>query len=134
MEEAWRGTAETTRAIVDLATNHGIPTRIVVLPAHYQVDESVLTQYVNVSGGTQLEFDITRPNRLLAEAAKVAEVKLTDATSVLAAAQKAGQQVHGRVDTHLSPTGHAIIADLLIPDLYETLRSRGSSTTSTTLE
>jgi hypothetical protein len=121
-EAAWHGTATTIRALLDQAMAADIPARIVVIPSHYQLDERALEQLLSGFDSGRADVDTQRPNRVLAAAAAAQGVPLIDATPALLAAQRNGKQVHGLVDTHLSVIGHAVVADLLAPNLVLAIR------------
>ena len=70
-------------------------------------------------------LDSELPDRQLGAALGARGIPYVDALDALAAARSAGEGVYGRVDTHLSARGHAVVYAAIEPRLLAALeRSR----------
>jgi lysophospholipase L1-like esterase len=67
--------------------------------------------------------DPGQPARLLAEGLRARGLDVFDASPALEAAVRAGEpDLYGRVDRHLGPAGHRVLARALVPVLAARLR------------
>jgi len=121
---AWEGTAATVDAIVGLAAEHDVPALVVLLPSHYQVVPEALDLYRGAFDLAPGELDVERPNRRLAAALRARGVPFVDALPALARAHADGRRVFGRIDTHLSAGGHAVVYEAIEDRLLGALAAR----------
>jgi len=110
---AWGVTAEICKDIAALGTEHGIPTFFFLIPQSWQVDDEVFGRYL---AGLELDpVTINRglPNRALAAAMGEHDLNFVDVTAELKQASAEGRKMYGMVDEHLSPGGHAVVAETI---------------------
>lgn len=119
---AWDATADTIADIVALAEQqHGVPAVVVLIPSHYQVVPDALDLYRGAFEMGEQALDATLPDRQLGEALQARGIPYVDALDALSAAQSAGELVYGRVDTHLSARGHAVVYAAIETPLLDAL-------------
>lgn len=111
----WRVTADLSRDLAGLAAQHGAPTLFVLIPYHFQVYEQAFYEYVRGFGIAVETVDIDQPSRRLYQELAARGLEVIDALPSFRAAARAGTQLFGSVDTHLSPAGHAQLAELVGP-------------------
>lgn len=108
----WRITAGIVADIQALADAHGLPTLAVLLPGVYQVERGIAERYADALDLPPSAIDIDQPATLLGTALREEGIDVLDATVALRAASSTGEAaLYGRVDTHLSPEGHRVVAD-----------------------
>jgi hypothetical protein len=89
------------------------------------VDRTLFEAHVELLGVDPDAVDLEQPSRLLLEQLGARQLAAVDATPALRAAWRAGERgLYGRVDTHLEPEGHRVVAELLEPRLSELLLTR----------
>ena len=119
----WADTAEICAGLA--AEARGVPVLFVLLPAVYQVDRTLFERHVQLLGVDPDAVDLDQPSRLLLEQLGARKLAALDATPALRAAWRAGARgLYGRVDTHLEPEGHRVVAELLESPLGELLLTR----------
>ena len=117
----WSVTADILSDIRDVARAHSVPTLFVLMPALYQVDTDEFHRSLR---GFQIDsgaVDLDQPNRLLAAAMRAHHLEVLDVLPAFRQAQQAGRRLYGRVDRHLSPAGHELLARLVEPLVVERL-------------
>ncbi len=121
--ERWSMTATICRDLTDVAAAAGVPTMFVLLPAPYQVDSAIFRQYVTGFGIDQAQVDLDQPSRLLREALEAEGLLVFDVLPVFREAHDQGVILYGRIDRHLSPEGHQLLADQILPWVSRFLRT-----------
>jgi len=111
----WDLTADICRDIAALASQQGIPTLFVLLPAPFQVDSDTFQQFLRGFGIDSATVDLDQPTRLMRQRLEVRHLGVLDALPAFRAAARAGTRLFGRVDRHLSPAGHAVLDSLVEP-------------------
>jgi hypothetical protein len=89
------------------------------------VYEQAFYQYVKGFGIAVDAVDIDQPNRRLSQELGARELEVMDALPSFRAAAREGARLYGSVDTHLSPAGHALLAELVSPRAALLLRPGG---------
>ena len=120
----WSVTADILSDIRDVARAHSVPTLFVLIPAPYQVDSAEFHRSLR---GFQIDsgaVDLDQPNRLLATAMRGHHLEVLDVLPEFREAQQAGSRLYGRVDRHLSPAGHDLLARLVEPLVVKRLGAR----------
>jgi hypothetical protein len=110
----WQVTGEVLADIAAQAAPRQTHVLYILIPPHYYVDEDELATYVWAMGFDRARVDVGQPARLLT--AELARKGLTvfDATPALKRAYDAGRKdLYGRIDRHLAPAGHQVMADAL---------------------
>jgi hypothetical protein len=124
---AWRVTAEVCRDLADEARRHGSGVVVVLVPAVYQVDATVLRDYLRGFHIDPTTVDVDQPNRRLGEELTRLGVPFEDVLPAFRAAQRRGVVLYGTVDQHLSPAGNNFLEQLLAPTLARTLGATAAS-------
>ncbi len=122
---AWGLTAEICAELAASAEAVSAPTLFVLLPAGYQVDRERFERHLALLDVEPDSVDLDQPSRLLRAALAGRGLEAADATPALVAAYERGERdVFGRIDAHLSPAGHRVVADWLEPLVRERLVTR----------
>jgi len=121
--DAWRLSAEVLTEIAALTRAHAVPLLVVFLPGVYQVDRELGARYAATAGLGPSDYDLDLPSRLLGHALEATDLTWIDTLETLRSAHRAGiAPLYGRVDTHLAPAGHRVVAEAVAPWLLEHLR------------
>jgi hypothetical protein len=123
----WDVTADICADIAAEAAKYDTPALFVMLPAAYQVDRAEFEDYLRGFRIDENLLDIDQPNRLMMAKLSERGLDVLDATEALRAAHARGVRTHGRVDPHFNSAGHATVADLVEPVLFERLSAAGAS-------
>lgn len=123
----WRVTGDICADIAALAASHGAAAVFVLIPSSYQVHREQFVTFARGFGLDTTQVDLDQPNRLLGEALRARGLVVVDPLDSLRAAARAGQQLFGSVDRHLSPSGHAVIERTLRPAAAAALVARGGA-------
>ncbi len=119
----WEAAANILAEIARGAERHGAASLVVLIPAHYQVNEEAGSAAARARGFGPGEFDLEQPSRIFSESLRTRGVETIDALPELRRRYRAGQELYGSVDRHLSPEGHGVLAELLAPRLGEIVRA-----------
>jgi hypothetical protein len=112
----WRVTADLCTEIADTAQKRGTPSVFVLLPGAYQVDEDLGRAYVRAIGLKPEDVDMDQPSVLMRKELEARGLCVVDALPALRAAQCLSENtLFGKVDTHLTPGGHAVLAATIFP-------------------
>jgi hypothetical protein len=128
----WVVTANICRDIAEVARQHGLPTLFVLLPTPFQVDREEFWRFVRGFGIDPATVDLEQPNRLVAAELRARGLRFVDVLPAFRDAHRAGRRLYGRVDRHLSPAGHELLARVLEPIVAEYL-GHGAGVASTTM-
>jgi hypothetical protein len=126
----WATTADTVAKIVALAAQNGAATVVVLIPGAYQVDPELAAAYARGIGVDPGQLDVDQPARLLGAELAARGIPLLDLLPALRAAR--GQELYGRVDTHLAPAGHEVVARELVEPLVQAMRAEVEPSTPPT--
>ena len=111
---AWGVTAELCEEIADLGEAHETPVLFVLLPTLYQVDRELSERYRRAFGIEPQAIDLDQPSQLLRREFAARGLDLVDLTAAMWRMHETeGVKMYGSVDTHLSPEGHRVVAELL---------------------
>ncbi|RKY20326.1 MAG: hypothetical protein DRQ55_08030 [Planctomycetota bacterium] len=88
----------------------GAKLAILLVPAEYQIDESLLRRVAQARGRQLEEFDTKRPQRALIKACKRLHIPVLDAFDVVNEAGKRAPMFRPR-ETHVNDLGHALMAE-----------------------
>ncbi|MBN1563390.1 MAG: SGNH/GDSL hydrolase family protein [Anaerolineae bacterium] len=119
--ERWPLTANTLADIVQEANQYDIPAIIVLLPSIYQVDQNRLDWAIDAFGIKREEVDLAQPGRRLQDELQRYDIELIDLLPEFREEAAQGTVLFGRIDTHLSPAGHTLVADALAPIILDKL-------------
>ena len=120
----WEVTGDICGDIAAMAAEHGAATLFVLIPSSYQVHRDQFITFARGFGLDTTQVDLDQPNRLLGGALRKRGLAVVDPLDSLRAAARAGEQLFGSVDRHLSPTGHAVIERALRPAVASALGER----------
>jgi hypothetical protein len=120
---SWAVTADVLAAIEAEGKKYNIPTVFVLLPALYQIDKVEFERARFASGLDKAQVDLDQPQRLLTVESEKRGLVVIDMLKAMREANDRGiKDLYGRVDRHLSPNGHKLIADYLMPHLSNYLK------------
>ena len=109
---AWEISAQRMMEISEIGSEHGFPIVFILVPTDQQVDPAWLNFYVTSFDLKLAEVDLHQPNSRLATL--VGEnVNLVDPLDRYLQAYTQGVRPYGEVDSHFSPEGHSLMADVL---------------------
>ena len=112
----WGRTAELCAEMAASADWADVPVLFVFLPGLYQVDEEMSRRYVDALGIDSTTVDLDQASRLLGAQLDARGLDWLDVTPVLRRAHASGvPDLFGRVDTHLAPGGHRLVAEAVAP-------------------
>jgi hypothetical protein len=111
---AWDVTIGVLRALAEEAQAKGTPTLFVLVPERLQVHREEFLRYLTGFDIDPASVDLDQPSRVLRAGLEAAGLHVVDALEPFRAAA-AGTRLHGVVDQHLSPEGHRVLTDLILP-------------------
>ena len=120
----------TEKMILDLrreVESDGSEFWLVSIPDRYQIENDYWQQWVAKYNLNVKDFDLTLPNRHLAEFAQRNGINFLDTTESLMNAQNKGQSIYWKIDAHLNPLGHKVIADFVTSHLSKPEPTRGEN-------
>lgn len=120
----WRNTADICARIAGRAREAGIATIFVLIPAPHQVDRAVFREYVRGFGIDTSQIDLEQPSRILGEEVRKRGLSLIDALPLFERSYAEGAQLYGRIDNHLSPKGHEVLAGVVESAIVTALHAR----------
>lgn len=119
----WQVAAGLLEDLAKVAEARGAPTLFVLIPERFQVYEDEFARYLAGFGIDSSTVDVDQPSRLLFEAMTGRGLHVVDALPVFrAAASSGGPRLFGRVDQHLSPTGHVVLAQVIADEAARLIR------------
>jgi len=119
----WIETTELCKEISDTAGESGARTLFVLLPGDFQVNEKEFDRFVQAFSVDPENADLYQPQRILSRLLKEGGLNMIDTTPPLIEAHQRGDSnLYGKIDTHLAPRGHQVVADFLMPHLIPILR------------
>jgi SGNH hydrolase-like domain, acetyltransferase AlgX len=118
----WQLTADRIKALEEEAAAHGTPTLIVLIPESFQVYSQDFDRYVRGFGVDTASVDLDQPTRILSDAIRARGLTVVDPLAEFRAAAVTSPPLFGRIDSHLSPSGHALLAEHLVPTAAALIR------------
>jgi hypothetical protein len=85
---------------------------VVVLPEAYQVYESAWNQYLSAFKIDPSSYDLDKPQKLLKDFYTAHQIECVDALPTMRSLRKEKQLCYP-LDSHMTPEGHRVVADLL---------------------
>jgi len=113
MVVAWRLTFQWVAQMKREAEQLGATFGVLLIPCIAQVDDEVLRADMVRFGLRPEDYDMFRPNSDLAATLRQEGVPLLDVTEALRANTRDGKRLFYRVNTHLTPVGHEVVASAL---------------------
>jgi hypothetical protein len=127
----WRRTADALGDVAENAKHSGTAVIYVLPPPVEYVDQERIQNLAGRVGLATDEIDIRQPARLITGPLRSRGLTVVDATpTLMSAGQLDGPPSYGRVDRHLSPAGHQLIAALLEPLVSRLLTGRTAAATA----
>lgn len=126
----WNVTGRFCEELASTAAAHGVETFFVLVPGSYHVDPELGVVYAQAIGLDPEEFDLTQSSRLMSAELDRRGLRFVDASAPFIQAHRDGILTHGEVDTHLTPEGHAVLADVVRQPILDLLRARISESGS----
>ena len=79
--------------------------------------------YSRAIGLAPEDYDLDQPSTVMSSLLREADVAFVDVTGRFRSALEQGSpELYGNVDTHLSPDGHQLIAEIVAPELVSWTR------------
>jgi len=118
----WDVTANILSDIRTLADDRGLPAVFLLVPSNHQVDEVQLSRHASAFRIPLAEIDVNQPNERLRAALHERGIAPIDPLETFRRAHQNGTQLFGLTDPHLSPEGHALLAEIAVPEVAAALR------------
>jgi hypothetical protein len=120
---SWAVTADVLADIEAEGKKYDIRTVFVLLSAFYQIYETDFERGVQASGIDRTQVDLYQPQRLLTVELERRGLIVIDMLNAMREAKDRGSKgLWGKIDKHLSPDGHRVVADYLMPQLSNYLK------------
>ncbi|MBZ0115120.1 MAG: SGNH/GDSL hydrolase family protein [Thermoanaerobaculia bacterium] len=120
----WQLTAEICADIASEADSVGAPTLFILLPKFSWLDNPTFAREVRDLGGEPNTMDRYQPARILGRELQNQGLHFIDTTGPLEKAKAGGNEtLFGRIDTHLGPAGHKLVARVTSEALFAVLDS-----------
>lgn len=119
----WGVTAGICRKINDTFKDQHIPVSFVLIPTSYQVNESVMEEYIGNFDIDSGSIDLEQPNRILKERFSLDSMRLYDPLEIFREKTKNGEVLYGIVDSHFNAQGHVAMAEYLLPFVVQQLKN-----------
>jgi len=115
--EAWTKAKQSLGEMKAWCDAHGATLAVVAIPTEAQVDPDAWDVDRRRSGLREEDFDLEKPQRILAAFAAQRGIPLIDLLPTLRAAHGAGPRLYSRSDIHWTPRGHAVAAEEILRQL-----------------
>lgn len=113
-EEAWARTQDLFGKMKAWCDAHDARLAIVVIPAQAQVDPQAWAETRERHGLRDEDFDLEKPQRLMAGFGSAAEIPVIDLLPALRRARDDGERLYSRPDIHWTARGHAVAAEEIL--------------------
>ena len=119
----WLVTGELCRDIAAAAAVYDVPVLFVLVPTSYQTDPAAFSRYVRGFDIDLSTVDLEQPTRLIGDALRGWGLQVIDVLSEFRERRAAepATPLFGSVDAHLSPAGHDLLAELVLPSVAAAL-------------
>jgi hypothetical protein len=118
----WKLTAELCAATARPAERAGVPVLFALVPSIHEVDREFVARYVDFLGLEASRYDLDQPSREMRRLLEARGLRVIDLTPALREANDAGgDALYDRVTVHLSPRGHRVVGEALVPALHALL-------------
>ena len=106
--QAWEISADVCAEIVRTSNEHDLPVVFLLVPGVYMVDEEAAIKYANALSIDHDAYDLRQASTIMGKLLKEKGVDAVDLTDRFKSS--GGAELFGKVDTHLSPKGHEVVA------------------------
>jgi hypothetical protein len=114
----WGYTVDILDQIRDAAADHGVPSAFILVPSHFQVDQTALERHMSGFDVDPEDVLIDQPNEILSRHMRERGLQVIDPLPGMRHQFRAtGEPLFGRVDTHLSAEGHRVMWELVADDI-----------------
>jgi hypothetical protein len=96
----------------DFVREHNIRLIVVILPESYQVYQDTWNRYINTFKIDPKLYDLEKPQKLLAEFFTKNGIEFVDVLSAMRSAANDTRVIY-RIDAHMTPAGHRVVARML---------------------
>jgi lysophospholipase L1-like esterase len=110
--EAWRHAEWALQELVEAIRADGATPLIVLMPGKWTTSDETWEDLAGRYRG-EGRLDRARVRRVLREAAAALQVDYLDLTDILTAAYREGSTPHWDRDSHMTPSGHRLVADAI---------------------
>ena len=123
--EAWSMTEQLLLETRDLASSAGAGFAVALLPGHWSVDPGKWREVCSaVPGMAEAGLDLRLPSRRIEAFLAGHGVPVVDLFPAFEARSSEGREFYLRGDSHWTPEGHALAADVLVPRVAALLAAR----------
>jgi hypothetical protein len=105
------------RALSDMQKSMNFKSLIVAIPDVHQVSEASRRERAEFYGVPLSRLEALRPNAILENEARKAELPLFDATACVAASTPKPSTLYYQQDNHFRSRGHEVFADCVMPQI-----------------
>jgi hypothetical protein len=117
----WQVTADICKDIDETFVLHGTPVLFVLLPANYQVYESIFREYTESFGTDPQSVDLMQPNVRLRQEFEARSLQLLDPLPYMRRQAQQGVHMYPKYDIHLNEDGHRVVSEFLAPYIVRAL-------------
>ena len=118
--EFWRATDPAILQLNELCRSQGVALVILFIPDRYQVEPAYWEQWLKKFHLDASKFDLNLPNQHIQKLCGAKGISYIDATPALRSGQSREGQMYFRIDNHLAPRGHEVIAQVLADHIKQT--------------
>lgn len=112
-DESWKVTADLCEEIQLIAKRKDVPITFFLIPSVYIADPLAVEALASASGFSEDQYDADQPANILTGLLTDRGVSFVDLTPAFQ--ERSQLPLFGQVDTHLSPEGHELIAEMIEP-------------------
>jgi lysophospholipase L1-like esterase len=107
----WEATRKPILDLAGLCRAHDIEFMVLFIPDRYQVEDSYWRQWVQKYRLDASLYDLDAPNKYMQDLCSKNGIKFLDVTPKLRTEQLSGISMYWKIDNHLSPEGHKVVAE-----------------------
>ena len=115
----WRATDPAILQLNELCRSQGVALVVLFVPDRYQVEPAYWNQWLKKFHLNTSEFDLDLPNQYMQRFCIAHGIRYIDATPALRDSQSREGLMYWRMDNHLAPRGHDVIAQVLADHLKQ---------------
>lgn len=118
--EFWKATDPAILQMNELCRSQGVALVVLFIPDRYQVEPAYWAQWLKKYHLDASKFDLDLPNHHMQELCLTNGIRYSDATPALRSYETKEGSMYWRIDNHLAPRGHEVIAQVLATELSQT--------------
>lgn len=107
----WEVTRKPILDLAGLCKTHHIEFMVLFIPDRYQVEDAYWQQWIQKYRLDASLYDLDGPNKYMQDLCSKNGIKFLDVTPKLRMEQSSGRSMYWKIDNHLSPEGHKVVAE-----------------------